>query len=102
MKFKVIDSKIPPSFNPEDDLDTITAEDFLDSTKSNRARLIWCKSEQINFWKTRATGFTVYVDEELINVARKLTPKDCAIVTKLKMMRGTDLKAANHVIDLLI
>ena len=46
LSFKVIDSKIQPSFNPAEELETVTEDQFLDCTKSNRARLIWCKDEQ--------------------------------------------------------
>ena len=42
------------------------------------------------------------MNQELIPVARQLTPQHCAIVTKLEMMRGFDMKAAQHGIDLLI
>ena len=42
------------------------------------------------------------MNDELISIARKLTPKHCAIVTKPEMMRGFDMKATPQGIDLLI
>ena len=42
------------------------------------------------------------MNDELIGIARHLTPNHCAIVTKPEMMRGFDMKAKPHGIDLLI
>jgi hypothetical protein len=80
------------------------AEDFLNHERSKRARLIWCKEEDVQFFEDEAKewGFTVKVNHDAIEDLRNLTPDDCLIVTKVHLMRGVDYHCKVHGIDLLV
>ena len=79
-------------------------EAFLDRSRSNRARLIYCKEDDFNNYEAIAKpkGYVVLKDCENFKELRKLTPYDCVLVSRLDLMRGVDYRSDPHGIDELI
>ena len=42
LRFELYDSKIAPSFDPDDEIESIDLREFLDTSRSRRARIVWC------------------------------------------------------------
>ena len=82
----------------------MTWEAFLDLQRVDRARIVWCKTEDRAFWISMAnqSGFKVFTDANVLEVANKLGKSDCAIITSLSLMRGIDYKSNGVGIELLV